>query len=90
MGAKYVEARSYPRRKMNLVATIVPGNTLCKIVDISHDGAQLALFVDAAAISEEFILLLRKDGSVRRRCRLVWRQKNYIGVRFSRADAKAA
>lgn len=89
MNAWRADGRGYPRRKLNLVATIVPGNTPCRIVDISHDGAQLAL-LDDAAISEEFDLFLRKDGSVRRHCYLIWRHQNYIGVRFNRIDADTA
>ena len=51
----------------------------CVILDISEGGARIRP-LDAAYLPEEFILELR-DGEVRR-CELVWREGEVIGVRF--------
>ncbi len=51
----------------------------CQILDISEGGARIRP-LDTAYLPEEFILKLR-DGEVRR-CELVWREGDVIGVRF--------
>ena len=51
----------------------------CVILDISEGGARIRP-LDTAYLPEEFILELR-DGEARR-CELVWRDSEVIGVRF--------
>lgn len=53
----------------------------CVIVDISEAGAQLQL-LEAVDIPNEFVLLIGGHADVQRRCRLIWRSRNKIGVRF--------
>jgi PilZ domain-containing protein len=53
----------------------------CVIADISETGAQLQL-LEAADIPNEFVLLIGGHADVQRRCRLIWRSRNKIGVRF--------
>ncbi len=78
---KRTDARRYHRRKMNIVGLIVPGNRPCKIWDISQKGAKLAILGEEN-VPEKFELWLRKDGSVRRHCRFVWRVGQNVGVSF--------
>ena len=54
----------------------------CVIVDISETGAQLEVPV-GAEIPIEFALLIGGNANVRRRCRVVWRSGNRVGVQFA-------
>lgn len=63
----------------------------CAIADISDTGARIDVD-DAEAVPDQFLLLLSGNGSPRRKCRVVWRRENQIGVSFeerSTADRKA-
>ena len=53
----------------------------CQLRDISIGGAK---FIHAIAdeLPPELFLALSKDGRVRRRCQLIWRKENQVGVRF--------
>lgn len=53
----------------------------CRMKDISKGGARLAHSI-ATELPDELLLLLSKDGSVRRRCQIAWRAENQLGVRF--------
>ena len=53
----------------------------CLIVDMSETGAQLEVSPETK-ISDEFLLLIGSQTAVRRRCRVVWRSTNRIGVGF--------
>ncbi len=53
----------------------------CEIVDISDVGARLAT-ASAADIPELFFLALAAHGTAHRRCSVVWRKANEMGVRF--------
>jgi hypothetical protein len=64
---------------MTLTGALV---TQCALRDISITGARIVVS-DPAGIPDEFVLLLTKNGSVRRSCSLVWRGETNIGVRFS-------
>ena len=53
----------------------------CAVTDISATGAQIrSNAVDD--FPDEFRIVLAKGGKVHRRCAVVWRSKNRIGVRF--------
>lgn len=53
----------------------------CTIVNVSASGARLLLeSPDEAPAS--FVLVLSKNGRVRRRCELSWQEGANIGVRF--------
>ncbi len=75
--------RASHRRKLIRCGKIIfrNGNCImsCVILDISDGGARIRP-LDTAYLPEEFILMLR-DGEVRR-CELVWREGELIGVRF--------
>jgi len=53
----------------------------CTVSDISATGAQLRLAAKEDS-PDEFDLILSKGAKVHRRCSVVWRSKNRIGVRF--------
>jgi hypothetical protein len=65
------------------------GKRICECVmrDISDTGARLKVdSAQSAAIDEipsEFILTISRSGNVFRRCKLVWRQNDELGVHFS-------
>jgi PilZ domain-containing protein len=53
----------------------------CSVRDISATGARLAVEMPAA-VPDQFILLLSRDGRTRRACTVVWRSAEEIGVEF--------
>lgn len=65
------------------------GKRICSCVmrDISDSGARLkiggATESSQATLPPKFILAISKSGNVFRRCELVWRRKDEVGVRFS-------
>ena len=55
----------------------------CHLCDVSASGARLAITQGVLGkLPEEFILVLAKRAKVHRRCRVVWRGQDEIGVRF--------
>lgn len=55
----------------------------CQLSDVSATGARLSLAPRVIAnLPEEFILVLAKRAKVHRRCRIVWRARDEVGVRF--------
>lgn len=79
------ELRKKPRRHFHYSAKILAGAKepprSCTISDISHSGARLVLENDDK-LPDRFILLLSRNGGTRRRCRLIWRTGQTIGVEF--------
>jgi hypothetical protein len=59
----------------------------CVMRDISETGARLKIDRPqggpAGDIPAEFILAITKSGNVFRRCRLVWRRDDEVGVHFA-------
>jgi len=53
----------------------------CLWTDISDKGACINL-PDAQDIPDDFVLLLAETGSPRRRCRVIWRKPDQLGVKF--------
>ena len=53
----------------------------CTMLDISLAGARLQL-AETAMVPQQFTVALSRNGEVRRRCELMWRSENEIGVRF--------
>jgi len=72
---------------MHYPAWIVTGPKVqprkCMLSDIPDGGAR-ATGLGEDALPDEFILLLSKDGSSRRRCRQVWRTADRVGIEFLR------
>ena len=87
-----VDRRSSPRQALGRDVLICSedgkGIGACHLCDVSATGARLSLAARVQAnLPEEFILVLAKRAQVHRRCRVVWRSPDEVGVRFvNRAD----
>ena len=55
----------------------------CVLADVSDSGGRLGL-ENTKAIPDNFTLWLAQNGSARRKCKVVWRQQQQIGVTFER------
>jgi hypothetical protein len=81
----FIEQRRSTREQVNFPAWIELGlrsqRRDCTVLDVSEGGARIALSSKEAP-SKEFWLVLSKDGTRRRRCRLIWRTGDQIGVGY--------
>jgi PilZ domain len=84
-GDKRKAARRNMRRRALVVGLDNAPLADCTIADISNSGAQLN-FEASDDFPAEFNLILAKGGKVRRHCKIVWREKDRVGVRFGRAE----
>lgn len=57
------------------------------ILNVSNTGARIEPPV-TTEVPNEFILLLTKNGKVRRHCKISWRTEVAIGVRFDGRSSK--
>jgi PilZ domain-containing protein len=78
------EKRTDRRQSMNSACWIDIGDgkepIKCRVSNISHAGA---LLCDAPGqLPDEFNLYLTRDGNVGRRCRVVRRSENKVGLNF--------
>lgn len=82
--ARENERRKYLRKNVNLVAKFDAGRGTplrdCMLLDISPDGARIA--INSPGVPDEFTLYLTARGIPFRRCRLVWATDTEIGVQF--------
>ncbi len=83
--ARFVEQRQTPRQRVQCPAWIDLGDgsqvRSCTLWDVSEAGARIS--VEAPAdVPREFFLVLSADGTVRRRCRVIWRSDEQIGARY--------
>jgi hypothetical protein len=79
------DKRRFPRKKISTVGFLytTEGWPLgeCKIKDISTGGARFSHTL-AENLPGEFLLSFSRDGRVRRRCEVRWRNEQEVGVRF--------
>ena len=61
----------------------------CRMLDVSSGGAKLQV-EEAMELPATFILVLSKDGLVRRPCKPVWRGPKSVGVQFLKPVTKRA
>jgi hypothetical protein len=54
---------------------------MCIVCNLSEGGAKLML-EEPTPPPSEFVLYLRPDSPIGRRCHVIWRIQNKIGVRF--------
>jgi hypothetical protein len=60
----------------------------CTLLDVSDSGARLHLDGPLDGLElQEFLLKLSAIGNAHRRCKLVWKDGNYVGVRFLEREA---
>ena len=53
----------------------------CALSDVSERGARINVH-DAETIPDNFMLLLAGNGAARRKCRVIWRKPQQVGVKF--------
>jgi hypothetical protein len=85
------DKRKSARHAMRYTAWIAqPGKELlgCALADISATGARL-LVEDPDNLPDEFVLYLSSRGSPRRKCKVAWRDKTHVGVKFETSLASA-
>ena len=78
------EARKSIRRPLSQQGAVLSDHTLlsaCTVLDVSASGARIQLQTPND-IPDKFILLLSKNGKVRRQCQVVRRTEIELGVRF--------
>ena len=83
--AGFIEKRQSPRHRVQCPAWVDcgVGSQLrsCTVWDMSDAGARIS--IDAPAeVPGEFSLVFTIDGSVRRRCQVVWRSDGQLGARY--------
>ena len=81
----FIERRRSIREHVQFPAWIDIGDGLqprsCTVLDVSEHGARIILS-SAAQLPEEFWLILTKDRTKRRYCRMVWRSDTQVGVTY--------
>jgi hypothetical protein len=84
--------RKHIRRPLSYPARIDAGDGSppreCLLNDVSEEGAQIAVAAPQE-LPDNFTLILGFDGTARRRCRMMWRSENRIGVKFIRDPSQA-
>lgn len=60
----------------------------CRIFDVSEGGARLKV-ADPTNLPDRFLLLLSRDGVLRRQCAVIWRAEDTLGVEFIRPQSKS-
>ena len=53
----------------------------CALSDVSDRGARINVH-DSEIIPDNFLLLLAGNGAARRKCRVIWRKPQQVGVKF--------
>ena len=82
------EQRKHPRRNLGLNARITwPRQMPCIIADISASGARLTLD-NVRLLPNEFVLSLSVH--LIKKCKVMWRRKTEVGVRFIDAHTARA
>jgi hypothetical protein len=89
-----VDRRASPRQALgrDVLVYTEDGKPIgaCHLCDVSANGARLTMAPRVLAkLPEEFILVLAKRAKVSRRCRVVWRSQDAVGVRFSNRGVRS-
>ena len=86
------DMRLRPRRNVHTAAWIgFDGETRlqrCTLVDISEDGARLAI-EEAEDLPDQFNLVLSRFGRPSHQCSVVWKVTDQVGVKFIAPSPKA-
>jgi PilZ domain len=89
----FVEKRRLPRRLVHIPAKFATSDSAplrdCIVVDISDYGARLELD-NPNDVPERFTVVMGPNGGPYRRCRVVWRANNQMGVEFDRDSSSHA
>ncbi len=75
--------RCFRRRAATLTFDSQKPSVECVIWDISEGGARLAVALPLADLPDSFTLNLFRDESVQQKCEVVWRDRRFVGVKFT-------
>jgi PilZ domain len=82
----HTDMRKHRRRPFQFAAQICIDDLSlpceCRLNDISDGGARILLPSEDLSLPDEFMLLLTHNASIRRQCRIAWREGASIGVKF--------
>jgi hypothetical protein len=53
----------------------------CELADVSVSGARVVV-EDPARVPDQFVLLLAPEHGTIRRCKVIWREDNRLGLQF--------
>lgn len=72
-----VDQRINQRRQHGNLTVIAGGSVACILIDVSRSGARLT---SDRALPERFYLMF--PNNLKRWCKVVWRRRREVGVRF--------
>ena len=78
------EKRKHPRTEIEELAFVSSGGSVmrCLVRNISLEGAAIDV-ENPAFVPQSFRLVMAKDSSIVRECRVAWIKKNRIGLTFT-------
>ena len=85
------DKRKALRRQLRYTAWISLGPKKlqgCVVADVSDTGARLGV-ENSETVPDNFVLLLAANGKAKRKCRVIWREGEKIGVEFEKALGQA-
>jgi hypothetical protein len=81
----FIEQRKSMREHVDFPAWIESDfetrHSSCTVLDVSDGGARI-LVSARTPVAKEFWLVFSRDGTRRRRCRIVWRSEDQIGLSY--------
>ena len=77
------EKRKHPRTETEEIAYVSSGGSVmrCVVRNVSPEGAAIDV-ENAAFVPQNFRLVMAKDSSIVRECRVAWIKQNRIGLTF--------
>ena len=86
---QFIDQRKSKRHRVQRPAMIDLGRNLgrdaglrsCIVCDMSEDGARIAV-ESPETVPKEFWLMVSQDETASRRCRVIWRSADQIGVSY--------
>lgn len=81
------EKRKHPRTETEEPAFVSSGGSVmrCVVRNISRDGAAIDV-ENSAFVPQTFRLVMAKDSSIVRECRVAWIKRNRVGLTFTDVD----
>lgn len=59
----------------------------CELMDVSASGARIIVEAQDKKLPDRFVLLLAPEHGTMRRCKVIWREENTLGIEFLKAPA---
>jgi hypothetical protein len=84
------EKRKHPRTEIEEPAFVSSGGSVmrCVVRNISRDGAAIDV-ENPAFVPQAFRLVMARDSSIVRECRVAWIKRNRVGLTFVDVDGAA-